>query len=105
MYAVVQIGAQQYKLSEGDVVKTNRLPQGKGKKITLGQVLLFADGKDVRIGQPRVADVKVSAQVVDHIRAEKKTAFKYRLRKDSATKKGHRQNLTVLRIEKITASQ
>lgn len=103
MYAVVQVGATQFKISEGDIIDADRLPQEPGKNITLDKVLLFAKGADVRIGQPYVKDVKITAEVVKHSRGKKKVAFKFRRRKSSQKKIGHRQNLTVLNITKITA--
>ena len=103
MYAVVQIGATQFKISEGDMIDTDRLLQEPGKNVMLDKVLLFAKGTDVRVGQPYLKDVEVTAEVVKHDRGKKKIAFKYRRRKNSSSKIGHRQNQTVLNITKITA--
>ena len=103
MYAVVRIGATQFKISEGDTIDADRIPQEPGKNVTLDKVLLFAKGADVRIGQPYLKDVKVTAEVVRHNRGKKKVAFKFRRRKSSQKKIGHRQNLTVLNITKIMA--
>ena len=69
----------------------------------LDKVLLFAKGNDVRIGQPYLEDVKVTAKVMSRTLDEKKTAFKYRRRKGSASKIGHRQRKTILDIQKIEA--
>jgi len=101
MYAVVQIGSTQYKVSEGDTIDAGRLKQGDGEDITLDKVLLFAKGTDVRVGQPYLTDVTVTARVVKQSLGEKIVAFKYRKRKNSATKVGHRQKQTVLNITKI----
>ena len=101
MYAVVQIGGSQYKIAEGDVIRTNRLKDDEGSQITLDQVLLFANGSEVRVGQPFLEDVKVTAKVQSHVAGSKVLAFKFRRRKDSATLRGHRQKLTVLNITKI----
>ena len=103
MFAVVQIGSGQYKVSEGDLIDAHRFQDDEGKKVTLDKVLVFAKGSDVRIGQPYLKDVKVQAKVVRHLLDDKVTAFKYRKRKDSASKIGHRQRLTALSIEKISA--
>ncbi len=103
MFAVVQIGSFQYKISEGDVIDTNRIHEDEGKDITLDKVLVFAKGSDVRVGQPFLKDVKVKATVVKHGQDNKVTAFKYRRRKDSSSKIGHRQKLTSLSIQKIAA--
>jgi large subunit ribosomal protein L21 len=101
MYAIVQIGSYQYKVTQGDVIEANRLEGQKGQALVLDKVLFFADDKDIRIGQPYLENVSVEAQVVDHTQDGKRIAFKFRRRKDSAFKKGHRQKLTALNITKI----
>jgi len=103
MYAVVKIGGNQFKVSEGDVVKASRLASQVGKTIPLDKVLLYASGQDIRIGQPYLKDVKVSAKVVEETLGEKSISFRYRKRKDSAKKIGHRSKLTALNITKIDA--
>lgn len=103
MYAVVQIGGAQYKVAEGDVIRTTRLEGDEGSQITLDQVLLVGNGTDVRVGQPYLKDATVTAKVQKHVSGSKVLAFKFRRRKDSATLRGHRQKLTVLNIGKITA--
>ena len=101
MFAVIQLGSYQYKVSEGDVIETNRLEGNKEGKLQVEGVLLFADGSDIRVGQPFLKDVKVEAKIIDHTLDEKRIAFKYRRRKDYSFKKGHRQKLTALSITKI----
>jgi len=101
MFAVVQVGSAQFKVAEGDVIETQRVKSEEGKEITLDKVLLFAKGSDVRMGQPYIKDVKVKALVVDHGLGNKVIAFKYRRRKDSSSKRGHRSQLTTLQIKKI----
>jgi len=101
MYAVVQIGSSQFRISEGDIVYATRLRGEVGKDIQLDKVLLFAKGADIRIGQPFLKDVKVTAKVEKHFLDNKVTAFKYRRRKNSSSKIGHRQKLTALNITKI----
>lgn len=103
MYAVVQIGSQQFKVSEGDVIDSVKTDVEAGKDLTLDKVLLLADGKDVRVGQPYLKGVKVTANVVKHDKSKKVIAFKYRRRKDSATKIGSRQFISTLNIKKIAA--
>jgi len=103
MYAVIQMGSSQYKVSEGDSIEVNRLESSKKKSIAVDKVLLYAKGSDIQIGQPYLKDVKVSAEIEKDTLGEKVVAFKYRRRKDSASKKGHRQKLTTLKITKITA--
>ncbi len=103
MYAVIQIGSFQYKVSEGDTIETQLLDSKEGDKITLEQVLLVVDDLKVEIGQPFLKSAKITAQVVRHLKGPKAISFKYRRRKDSKWKKGHRQNLTALSITKISA--
>ena len=103
MYAVVQIGNWQFKVAEGDTINTDRLQDEAGKDITLDQVLLVAKDKDIKVGQPYVKGAKVTAKVVKHRKGKKVTTLKYRSKKNSATKTGHREHLTELNITKITA--
>lgn len=103
MYAIVQIGNEQFKVAEGDTIQADRMESDTAKDIALDQVLMFAKGSDIRIGQPFLKDVKVTAKVVDHVLGKKTVAFKYRRRKDSAFKKGNRAKLTTLSIVKIAA--
>lgn len=103
MYAIIQVGSSQFKVSEGDMVDAHRLNEKEGKSITVDKVLLFAKGADVRIGQPYLKDVKVTAKVVKHDLDDKLIVYTYRKRKNSARKIGHRQKLTTLNITKITA--
>ncbi len=103
MFAVVEVGGNQFKVSVGDTIEANRLADEVGKSITLDQVLLFANDKDVRVGKPYLKDVKVEAKVLEQTLADKVIAFKYRRRKDSSSKIGHRQKLTALNITNISA--
>ena len=103
MYAIIEVGSNQYKVSEGDVIETNRLPLEVGKDFAIEKVLFFANGEDIRIGQPVLKNVKVTARITGHPLDDKKISFKYRRRKESASKVGHRQKLTGLNITKITA--
>jgi len=102
MFAVVQAGNSQFKVSEGDIIQVNRLDYEKGQSIVLDKVLLYSDGKNVKLGQPYLKDVQVRADVLNHMRAPKVIAFKYRKRKDSARTHGHRQDLTTVKIAKIS---
>jgi len=101
MFAIVQVGTLQYKVAEGDTIDVQRLDAKEGKTITLDQVLLFADGSKVSVGQPYLKNVKVSAKVLREHLAEKAVSFKYRRRKNKSWKKGHRQKLVSLSISKI----
>lgn len=103
MYAIIQIGSSQLKVSEGDMVESIRIKEEAGKDIVLDKVLLYAKGTDIRVGQPYLSDVKVTAKVVEHYSGDKVLAFQYRKRKNSARKVGHRSKLTALNITKISA--
>ena len=101
MYAVIETGGKQYRVEVGTELEVELLDVEPGKTITLDRVLLVADGDESTIGQPLVADAAVSAEVVRQIRGEKLISFKYRPKARSRVKKGHRQELTVLRISDI----
>ena len=101
MFAVVEVGSSQFKVSEGDVISANKIDGKEGDDIVLDKVLLFANDDDIRIGRPYLDGVKVTAKIAAHFLDKKVVAFKYRRRKDSSSKKGHRQKLTALNIIKI----
>jgi len=102
MYAIVEIGSSQFKVSEGDTIQLNRLGDEEGKKITLDKVLLFAKGSDIRVGQPYLKDVKVTAKVIEHVKSDKVIAFRFKRRKGIRVKTGHRQKMTAINITQIT---
>ena len=102
MYAVIETGGKQYRVEVGTELQVELLDVEPGKTITLDRVLLVADGDQSSIGRPLVADAAVSAEVVRQIRGDKVIAFKYRPKARRRVKKGHRQELTVLRISDIT---
>ena len=102
MYAVIETGGKQYRVEVGTELEVELLDAEPGKTITVGRVLLVADGDDASIGRPVVDGAAVSAEVVRQSRGEKVIAFKYRPKARRRVKKGHRQELTVLRIADIT---
>ena len=103
MFAIVQLGSIQYKISEGDVIESQLLEGEKKASVTLDKVLLFTNENDIRIGRPFLNDVTVTAEILRQHLGEKVISYKYRRRKTSTWKKGHRQKLTALRIKKIAA--
>ena len=105
MFAIVQVGSQQYRVKEGDTIETQRLDDKEGINVSLDKVLMISDGSTVKVGQPYLKGVKVTAKVVDHSLDEKVISFKYRRRKNSLWKKGHRQQLTTLHITKINSDK
>jgi len=103
MYAVVETGNKQYRVTAGDTVEVERLDAAVGAPVTLGRVLLVnSDGK-VSVGAPTVPDAAVLADVVAHKRGPKLIAFKMRRREGYHRKVGHRQELTVVKIKEIKA--
>jgi large subunit ribosomal protein L21 len=101
MYAVIETGGKQYRVEVGTELEVELLDIEPGKTITIERVLLVGDGDDSAIGRPLVADASVSAEVVSQTRGPKLISFKYRPKARSRVKKGHRQELTILRIADI----
>lgn len=101
MYAVISSGGKQYRVSEGDNVKLEKLDLEAGAKVNFDQVLMVADGDDVQVGAPHVQGAKVSAEVVGHGRGKKIRIIKFRRRKHSMTHMGHRQDFTEVKIKSI----
>jgi large subunit ribosomal protein L21 len=103
MYAVVQTGGKQYRVSEGDTIKVEKLAVDAGDSIELDKVLLLADGDDVKIGAPYIDGSKVTATVKSHGRANKIKIVKFRRRKQHLKRQGHRQWYTELQVTGINA--
>src|SRR5258705_3085999 len=101
MYAVIETGGKQYRVEVGTELEVELLDVEPGKTITLDRVLLVADGADASIGRPLVDGAAVSAEVLRRDRGDKVIAFKYRPKARRRVKKGHRQELMVLRINDI----
>ena len=102
MYAVVESGGKQYKVTVGETIDVERLAQQLGETVTLDKVLLVADGAEVKVGKPTVSGAAVSATVVQHGLAKKVIIFHYRPKQRYRVKRGHRQQYTRLRIDQIT---
>ena len=101
MYAVIETGGKQYRVEVGTVLEVELLDVEPGQSITLDRVLLVADGAELAVGTPIVDGAAVEAEVVGATRGDKVIAFKYQPKARRRVKKGHRQNLTVLRISDI----
>jgi large subunit ribosomal protein L21 len=102
MYAVIETGGKQYRVEVGTELEVELLDVEPGKSVTIDRVLLVVDGDDASIGRPMVDGAAVSAEVVRQGRGEKVIAFKYGPKTRRRVKKGHRQELTVLRVSDIT---
>lgn len=100
-YAVVETGGKQYRVQSGDTLQVEKLNAEVGEKVTLDQVLALSDGTSLQVGKPIVDGAAVQAVVEDQIRGQKVINFKKKRRKGYTRKVGHRQSLTVLKVESI----
>ena len=104
MFAVVRTGGKQYKVSVGDQLQVESLVGSEpGQLIELGEVLMVADGDNVRIGSPVLSGAAVRATVVAHERSPKIIIFKFKAKKRYRKRAGHRQNLTRVQVDEIVA--
>jgi large subunit ribosomal protein L21 len=103
MYAVVRTGGKQYRVAKDDVIVVEKLNADAGADIELDQVLLLDDGSAPVIGTPLVDGARVAVTVLDQARTDKVIVFKRKRRKDYRRTKGHRQDVTVLRVTEILA--
>lgn len=101
MYAVIQTGGKQYKVTEGEILKVEKLDGEAGDKLTLDQVLMLKDDNGIKIGMPTVKDALVTVEVIEQGRSKKITVYKYKKRKNYRRKQGHRQAYTKIKVEKI----
>ena len=101
MFAVIRTGGKQYRVAKDDVIAVERLPAEAGEVIALDQVLMLGEGAAATVGRPLVAGACVAATVVEQTRGDKIIVFKKKRRQNYRRKKGHRQDLTVLRITDI----
>ena len=103
MYAIIETGGKQYKVKQGDIIEVELLDAKKS--LTFDKVLFCSDGKDkVEIGTPYVKGAKIQAIVEKHGKDKKIIIFKYKKRKGYRRKQGHRQQYSLLRVEKITGA-
>lgn len=101
MYAVLETGSKQYRVAAGDTLEVERLEVEAGQPVTFDRVLLVSQDGQVKVGAPTVPSATVVADVVEHIRGEKKLTFKMKRRKGYHKSIGHRQELTVVKIKEI----
>jgi len=101
MFAVIKTGGKQYRVAAGDLLKIEKLNAAIGDSVELGEVLLLGQGDSVKVGSPIVVGAKVRGEVVEQGRARKVIAFKKRRRQNSKRTRGHRQQLTTVRIVEI----
>ena len=103
MYAVIQSGGKQHRVSEGQVLKLEKLTSETGAIVDFDKVLMVANGDDISIGKPYVDGAKVSAEIVSHGRAKKIRIIKFKRRKHHLKQMGHRQWYTEVKITGISA--
>jgi large subunit ribosomal protein L21 len=101
MYAIVDIGGQQFRAETGKILKVPLLQKEIGEKVEFDRILLLDDEKKIKLGQPLVKGAKISAKIVEHGRDKKVIIFKKKRRKGYKVKKGHRQNFTKIQIDTI----
>ena len=102
MFAVIETGGKQYKVSAGDKIKVEKLDVEAGSSFIFDKVLLVGDEADVKLGRPYIPDAKVEAKVLRNARDRKKIVFKYHAKTRYRKKKGHRQHFTEAEITKIS---
>ena len=104
MYAVISTGGKQYKVSEGQTIRVEKLPGEVGAPVSFDRVLLFSDGETVRVGQPTLDGMTVTGHIIQQGKAKKIIVFKYKRRKGYRKKQGHRQEFTALKIDTISGA-
>src|SRR4029078_5219338 len=100
-YAIIRTGGRQFRVAEGDTIDVDLLDVEPGKTATIGDVLMFADGKDVSHGNPLVSGAKVTAEVLEQRKDKKVVAFKYKRRKGYHRTVGPRRKLPRVKIKTI----
>lgn len=100
MFAIIETGGKQYNVTEGDIIKVEKLSNAVGDKIKF-EVLMISDGKKLVAGTPTVKGAEVTAEVLSHGKGDKIVVFKYKPKKNERKKQGHRQPWTEIKIESI----
>ena len=103
MYAIVETGGKQYRVTPGDMFRVEKLPADRGATVELDRVLMVADEDKFQIGAPLVEGAKVVCTVLEQDRAKKVVAFRYKSKKNVRVKRGHRQYFSRLRVDSIEA--
>ena len=103
MIAIIESGSKQYTVKEGDELLIEKLEGKEGSKVKIDKILLIADDKNIKVGQPTVKNGKVTAKLIAQEKGPKLIVFKYKRRKNYRRKIGHRQQYSRIKIEKIEA--
>ena len=104
MFAIIETGGKQYRVTKDDVISIEKIAGKPGDNVTLDQVLLLNDDKDINLGTPLLKGAKVSATIVNQAKADKVIVFKKKRRHNYRRLKGHRQELTYLKIIDISTT-
>ena len=100
MFAIIETGGKQYNVTEGDIIKVEKLSNAVGDKVKF-EVLMISDGKKLVAGTPTVKGAEVTAEVLSHGKGDKIVVFKYKPKKNERKKQGNRQPWTEIKIESI----
>lgn len=103
MYAIIETGGKQYRVSEGDVLTIEKLDTNEGETVEFNRVLTVVKDSELILGKPVIADAKVTAKVLEHGKGKKILVFKYKAKSNYRRRQGHRQPFTKIVIEKIEA--
>ena len=101
MYAIIETGGKQYKVAKDDIILVEKMGAKEGGSLKLNKVLLAKEGNSVHVGNPYLKGASVTCEVLKNIRQDKVVAYKYKKRKSSKKKIGHRQGLTKLKVKEI----
>ena len=101
MYAVIEAGGKQHKVELGQVLEVDLMPEELGTDHAFENVMLYVDGDDVQIGQPYIQNAKVVAEIVEEVKGKKISILRFRRRKHSMRKIGHKQRYTQIKIKEI----
>ncbi|MBM4386830.1 MAG: 50S ribosomal protein L21 [Deltaproteobacteria bacterium] len=101
MFAVIETGGKQIRVSEGDFIRTEKLAGKTGDKVVFDRVLLLGDGEKLKIGTPVVAKAKVTGEIVRQGKERKVIVYKFKRRKNYRRKHGHRQQFTEILVKEL----
>lgn len=103
MYAIIETGNKQYRVSEGDVIKVEKLEGNIGDAVEIKDVLLIKKENETKVGNPLILNAKIVGEIVETVKGKKVIVFKFKRRKNYRKKRGHRQYYTTLKINQIVA--
>ncbi|MBI5183733.1 MAG: 50S ribosomal protein L21 [Nitrospinae bacterium] len=104
MFAVIESGGRQYRISKGDIIRVEKLKGNIGEEVILDNVLMVGNGEDIFIGNPRVDNARIVSKIIRHGQGKKIIIFKHKRRKNYRKKQGHRQPFSEVKITEIEGS-